>query len=59
MVAVWRFRRGITLNGKVKQMHIRDRWRDRRGKTQREAADALIAKTGDQDEVRAALESST
>jgi hypothetical protein len=48
MVAVWRFRRGITVNGKVKQMHSRYRWRDSRGKTLPEAADALIVKTGDQ-----------
>jgi hypothetical protein len=40
-------------------MHSRYRWRDRRGTTLREAADALIVKTGDQDEVRAAYETST
>jgi hypothetical protein len=31
-------------------MHSRYRWRGSRGKTLREAADALIVKTGDQDE---------
>ncbi|MDT7739436.1 MAG: hypothetical protein QOK09_2805, partial [Mycobacterium sp.] len=40
-------------------MHSRYRWRDRRRTTLREAADALIVKTGDQDEVRAAYETST
>jgi hypothetical protein len=44
MAAVWRFWWGITVNGKVKQMHSRYRWRDRRGKTLREASDALIVK---------------
>ena len=58
-VAVWRFRRGITVNGKVTQMHPRYRWRDRRGKRLREAADSLIVETGDQDEVRVAYETST
>jgi hypothetical protein len=57
-VAVWRFRRGITVNSKVTQMHSRYRWRDRRGKTLCEAADSLIVETGDQDEVRAACETS-
>ena len=55
MVAVWRFRRGITVNGKVKQIHSRYRWCDRCGKTLREAADAKV-KTGDQGGVRAAFE---
>jgi hypothetical protein len=40
---------GITVNGRAKQMRPRCRWRDRRGKTLREAADALVVKTGDQD----------
>jgi hypothetical protein len=44
-VAVWRFRRGITVNGKVTQMQSRYRWRDRCGKELPEAADALIVKT--------------
>jgi hypothetical protein len=61
---VWRWsRRGasegrvITVNGDVRQKH--SRYRDRRGKTLREAADALIVTTGNQDEVRAAYETST
>ena len=58
-VAVWRFRRGIMVNGKVTQLHSRYRWRDRRGKTLCEAADSLIVEDGDQDEVRVAYETST
>jgi hypothetical protein len=50
---------GITVNGKVQQMHPQYRWRDRRGKTLPEAADAVIVKTGDQGEVRATYEAST
>jgi hypothetical protein len=48
--------RVITVNGKVKQMHSRYQWWDRRGKTLRKAADALIVKNGNHDGVRAAFE---
>jgi hypothetical protein len=40
-------------------VHSRYRRRDRRGKTLREAADALIVNTGRPDQVRAAFETST
>jgi hypothetical protein len=56
MQAAGDLRKGITVNGKLKQMCSRYRWRGRRGKTLRVAADALILKTGDQDGVRAAFE---
>jgi hypothetical protein len=44
-LAVWRFRRGVTVNGEVTQMHPRYRWRDRRGKTLRKAAESPIVET--------------
>jgi hypothetical protein len=44
---------------KGEQVHSRYRWRGRRGKTLREAVDALIVNTGRQDQVRPAFETST
>jgi hypothetical protein len=43
----------------VVKMHSRYRWRGRRGKTRREAVDALIVNTGHQDQFRPAFETST
>lgn len=53
------FRRGIPVKQRTEPMHSRYRWRDRRGKTLREAAEALIVRTGPQDQVRAAFGAST